>query len=79
MTRKRIPLHPGAFIKSVYIEKGGLKADAIADAVGVHKGTMSRLINGHSYMTPAMAAKALRRAGPISAELDEHAAGSLSR
>jgi addiction module HigA family antidote len=57
MTRKRIPLHPGAFVKSVYIEKGGLKADAIADAVGVHKGTMSRLINGHSYMTPAMALK----------------------
>ena len=57
MAKKRIPLHPGAFIKGVYIDEGGLKAEAIADALGVHKGTMSRLINGRSDLTPAMAVK----------------------
>jgi addiction module HigA family antidote len=57
MAKRRIPLHPGAFIKGVYIDEGGLKAEAIADALGVHKGTMSRLINGRSDLTPAMAVK----------------------
>lgn len=57
MTKKRTPLHPGEFIKRVYIEEAGLTASAIAEGLRVNKGTFSRLLRGLNDVTPAMALK----------------------
>ena len=57
MTDKRIPLHPGVFIKRVYIDEAGLKAVDIAEALDVNKGTLSRLLNGHTSLTSDMAVR----------------------
>jgi len=57
MSNKRLPLHPGEFIKRVYIEEGGLTQSALADALDVNKGTLSRLIRGETDLTPTMAWK----------------------
>ncbi|MEM8489464.1 MAG: HigA family addiction module antitoxin [Pseudomonadota bacterium] len=57
MSKRRIPLHPGEFIKRVYIEENGLKASEIAAALEVHKGTFSRLLNGQTALTSDMAVK----------------------
>lgn len=57
MAKKRIPLHPGAFIKGVYIDEGGVSAACIAEGLGINKGTFSRILRGQSNVTPAMALK----------------------
>ena len=36
MAKKRIPLHPGAFIKGVYIDEGGVSAACIAEGLGIN-------------------------------------------
>ncbi|MFK8043024.1 HigA family addiction module antitoxin [Congregibacter sp.] len=57
MAKKRIPLHPGAFIKGVYIEEGELTITAIAEGLGVNKSTLSRIMRGQTDVTPSMAVK----------------------
>ena len=51
----RNPMHPGQFIMGAYIEPLELTASAVADALGVHRGTFSRLLNGKTDVTPEMA------------------------
>ncbi len=57
MTKKRIPLHPGEFIKRVYIEENDLTAVSIAEGLGINKGTFSRMLRGQTDITSAMAVK----------------------
>lgn len=57
MTKKRMPLHPGEFIRRVYIDEGELKQADIAAALRVNRSTLSRLIKGDSDVTPQMALK----------------------
>lgn len=63
MSERRIPLHPGAFLRQVYIEEAGLSQAALADALGVNKGTLSRLLNGQISLSPVMAVRLHRVLG----------------
>lgn len=53
----RIPLHPGEFIRRVYIEENGITQTALAEGLDINKGTLSRLLNGQTDVMPAMAIK----------------------
>ncbi len=49
------PIHPGKFIMGAYIEPLDLTASDVADSLGVHRATFSRLLNGKIDVTPEMA------------------------
>lgn len=51
------PLHPGAFIKRVYLEPFGIGSNDLARRLQVSAGLISRLINGKTDISPAMALK----------------------
>lgn len=58
------PPHPGAFIRQIYLEPHQLSVRALAESLGVAPSTVTRIINGHSAISPEMAlrlAKALGR------------------
>ena len=57
MSKKRIPLHPGEFVKRVYIEEANLSLNSIADALLVNKGTFSRFVKGEVDLSPKMVHK----------------------
>ena len=49
------PLHPGEFIKEVYIEPSGISVRQIAENMQVSPSTLTRLISGNSSVSPEMA------------------------
>lgn len=49
------PLHPGEIIKELLIEGAGLTVTEAADKLDVNRTTLSRLLNGHSGISPDMA------------------------
>lgn len=49
------PIHPGAFIKQVYIEPYNLGSNAVARKLDVSESTFNRLINAKIDLTPSMA------------------------
>lgn len=51
------PMHPGAFIKRVYLEPFGIGNNVLAQKLNVARGTVSRLINGKTNLSPEMAIK----------------------
>lgn len=51
------PMHPGAFIKRVYLEPNGISSNELARKLKVSPGLISRLINGKTDVSPAMALK----------------------
>jgi addiction module HigA family antidote len=51
------PLHPGAFIKRVYLEPFEIGSNDLAGKLQVSAGLISRLINGKTDVSPAMALK----------------------
>ncbi len=51
------PLHPGAFIKRVYLEPFEIGSNELARKLQVSAGLISRLINGKTDVSPAMALK----------------------
>lgn len=56
--------HPGAFIRQIYLEPHQLSVRTLAGSLGVAPSTVTRIINGHSAISPEMAlrlAKALGR------------------
>lgn len=58
------PPHPGAFIRQIYLEPHQLSVRALAESLSVAPSTVTRIINGHSAISPEMAlrlAKALGR------------------
>jgi len=61
------PLHPGVFIKQVFLEPNNVGSNELARQLHVSAGLVSRLINGKVDVSPAMALKLSKVLG-ISAE-----------
>nr|WP_211233713.1 HigA family addiction module antitoxin [Zooshikella ganghwensis] len=51
------PMHPGVFIKRVYITPFNIGSNELARKLHVSSGTVSRLLNGQSDVSPEMALK----------------------
>ena len=51
------PMHPGAFIKRVYMQPFDIGSNALAQKLQVSAGLVSRLVNGKTDVSPAMALK----------------------
>lgn len=51
------PMHPGAFIKRVYLDPFNIESNELARKLQVTPGLISRLINGKTDVSPAMALK----------------------
>ena len=51
------PMHPGVFIKRVYLEPFDIDAKELASKLRVSESVMSRIINGKGSVTPTMALK----------------------
>jgi len=51
------PLHPGAFIKRVYLEPFKVGSNELARRLQVSAGLVSRLLNGKTDVSPVMALK----------------------
>lgn len=51
------PMHPGAFIKRVYLQPNNISSNELALKLKVSPGLISRLINEKTAVSPAMALK----------------------
>ena len=51
------PMHPGSFIKRVYLGPFNLASNELARKLHVSPGLVSRLVNGKVDLSPAMALK----------------------
>ena len=51
------PMHPGAFLKRVYMEPFGIGSNKLALKLQVSPGLVSRLVNEKTDVSPAMALK----------------------
>lgn len=51
------PMHPGAFIKRVYLQPFHIGSNELARKLQVSTGLVSRLLNGKTDISPAMALK----------------------
>lgn len=49
------PLHPGEHVKDALIDGAGLTVTKAAHCLGVTRTTLSRLLNGHTNISPEMA------------------------
>lgn len=49
------PLHPGEIVKDELIEATGMSVTEAAERLGVSRTALSRLLNGHSGISPEMA------------------------
>lgn len=57
------PPHPGAFIRSVYLEPFELSARALAEKLAVSPSTLNRIITGKSGISPEMALRLSKSLG----------------
>ncbi len=51
------PMHPGVFMKRVYLKPFAIGSNELAKKLQVSGGLMSRLLNGKTDVSPAMALK----------------------
>ena len=51
------PMHPGAFIKRVYLEPFDVGAKQLAERLRVSESVISRILNAKGSITPTMALK----------------------
>ena len=51
------PMHPGAFIKRVYLDPFNVGSNELARKLQVSAGLVSRLLNGKTDLSPSMALK----------------------
>ncbi len=51
------PMHPGSFIKRVYLTPFGIASNELARKLQVSTGLVSRLLNSKTDISPAMALK----------------------
>ena len=51
------PMHPGEFIKRVYLEPFNIGSNELARKLQVSAGLVSRFLNGKTDVSPAMALK----------------------
>ncbi len=54
---ERTPSHAGRILKSGFIDQYGLRIETVARLLGVTRGHLSRIINGHTPVTPDFALK----------------------
>ncbi len=57
------PIHPGEFIREIYIEPAGLSIRKVAEMLKVSPSTFTRLINGTSNVSPEMALRLSKALG----------------
>ena len=57
------PLHPGAFIKRVYLIPFNVGSNELARRLQVSAGNVSRLLNGKTDVSPSMALKLFKVLG----------------
>lgn len=57
------PPHPGEFIREVYLEPFEVSYRLVASKLKVSPSTFTRLINGHSRVTPEMALRLAKTLG----------------
>ncbi len=57
MIEQHNPMHPGEFIKRVYLIPCHIGSNELARSLKVSDGLVSRLINGKTDVSPAMALK----------------------
>lgn len=57
------PMHPGSFIKRVYLVPFDIASNELARKLQVSSGLVSRLLNGKTDVSPAMALKLSRVLG----------------
>ncbi len=53
--RRRPPLHPGEILKLHYLEPLELSVTQVAEALGVSRKTLSKIVNGRGAIMPEMA------------------------
>lgn len=53
--RQHNPPHPGEILAGLWMEPLGLTVTAVADALGVSRKTISKIVNGNGAVTPEMA------------------------
>jgi addiction module HigA family antidote len=61
MTRE--PSHPGQVLKGLYLEPLGLTVTGLAEALGVTRKTVSKIVNGRGEVTPDMSLRLSRALG----------------
>ncbi len=54
-TMTRPPSHPGEIIKGLYLEPLNITVSAAADALGISRKTLSKIINENGSVTPDIA------------------------
>lgn len=57
------PPHPGEFIRDVYLNELGVSSRTVAAKLKVSPSTFTRLLNGHSRVTPEMALRLSKTLG----------------
>ena len=57
------PPHPGEFIWDTYLEPHAVSVRSLASSLGVAASTTTRLINGHSNVSPEMALRLSKALG----------------
>lgn len=56
-TTKRKPQSVGEILRIEFLEPMGIKNSELADRLGVHRNTISNLLNNKTALTPELAAK----------------------
>jgi len=57
------PVHPGDFIKEIFIQPSGLSIRQVAEKMKVSPSTFSRLVSGLSAVSPEMALRLSKTLG----------------
>jgi addiction module HigA family antidote len=55
MKRERMPTHPGGILRRLYLEPRNISTVELAEALGVSRKTISKLVNERGAVTPEMA------------------------
>jgi addiction module HigA family antidote len=55
LARKRPPTHPGGILKRHHLEPLALSVSRVAEALGVSRKTLSKIVNERGAVTPEMA------------------------
>ena len=63
ISRKRPPTHPGGILKRHYLEPLALAISQAAEALGVSRKTISKIVNERGDVTPDMALRLARAFG----------------
>jgi antitoxin HigA-1 len=57
MHRNRRPNPPGEILKALFMEQRNISVSSLAEAIGVSRKHMSRIVNGKARLEPSIAAR----------------------